>query len=153
MSAKKSASKRAPQKAAPSSRNLWIALAAVAVIAVLAVVVLSNKPSSAAGLPAEISVAEAAAKRSAGAFILDVREPSEWNESHLAGATLIPLGDLAARVNEVPRDKEVVVVCRSGNRSQQGRDILKSAGFTNVTSMAGGLNQWKAAGLDTVTGP
>jgi len=98
-------------------------------------------------------VAEAAAKRSAGAFILDVREPSEWNESHLAGATLIPLGDLAARVNEVPRDKEVVVVCRSGNRSQQGRDILKSAGFTNVTSTAGGLNQWKAAGLDTVTGP
>lgn len=154
MANKKSSSKRAPQKAAPSKRHLWIALAAVAVIAVIGVVVLSNNSSSAAsGVSAEITVAEAAAKRSAGAFVLDVREPEEWNEYHIPGATLIPLGELASRVNEVPRDKEVVVVCRSGNRSQQGRDILKSAGVTRVTSMAGGLKEWSAAGLETVTGP
>ena len=152
--ANKQSSKRAPKKQAQSSRNLWIAVAAVAVIAVIAVLVLSNNSTSTArAMPAEISVAEAAAKRSAGAFILDVREPSEWTESHVAGATLIPLGELASRVNEVPRDKEVVVMCRTGHRSAQGRDILKSAGFTKVTSMAGGLNQWKAAGLETVTGP
>lgn len=107
---------------------------------------------AAAALPAEISVAKAAAKRDAGAFILDVREPDEWNTVHIPGATLIPLGQLEARVNEVPKDKEVVVVCRSGNRSKQGRDILKNAGFTQVTSMAGGMNQWSAASLPTATG-
>jgi len=109
--------------------------------------------SSAAPLPAEISIADAAAKRDAGAFVLDVRQPDEWNEAHIPGATLIPLDQLAARVNEVPKNKEVVVVCRSGNRSQAGRDALKAAGFTQVTSMTGGLNEWKAAGLPTVTGP
>jgi rhodanese-related sulfurtransferase len=108
--------------------------------------------SSAASLPAEISVAEAATKRDAGAFILDVRQPDEWNAVHIPGATLIPLDQLEARVNEVPKDKEVVVVCRSGNRSQQGRDILKNAGFSQVTSMSGGMSQWSAAGHPTATG-
>jgi rhodanese-related sulfurtransferase len=107
----------------------------------------------AAALPAEISVADAAAKRDAGAFILDVRQPDEWNAVHIPGATLIPLDQLETRVNEVPKDKEVVVVCRSGNRSQQGRDILKNAGFPQVTSMSGGMNQWSAAGHPTATGP
>jgi rhodanese-related sulfurtransferase len=106
----------------------------------------------AAALPADISVADAAAKRNAGAFILDVRQPDEWNAVHIPGATLIPLDQLEARVNEVPKDKEVVVVCRSGNRSKQGRDILKSAGFSQVTSMTGGMNQWSTAGLPTATG-
>jgi rhodanese-related sulfurtransferase len=98
-------------------------------------------------------VEAAAAKREAGAFILDVRQPEEWNEFHIPDATLIPLGELASRVDEVPRDQEIVVVCRSGNRSQQGRDILLKAGFTQVTSMAGGVTQWKAAGHPTVSGP
>jgi rhodanese-related sulfurtransferase len=103
--------------------------------------------------PREISVEEAAAQRDAGAFILDVRQPEEWNEFHIPDATLIPLGELASRVGELPRDQEIVVVCRSGNRSQQGRDILLEAGFTQVTSMAGGVTQWKAAGHPTVSGP
>jgi rhodanese-related sulfurtransferase len=47
----------------------------------------------------------------------------------------------------VPQDKDVVVVCRSGNRSQQGRDILVQAGFTRVTSMAGGVTDWRSQGL------
>ena len=109
--------------------------------------------SSAAPLPDEISVAQAAVKREAGAFILDVRQPEEWNEAHVPGSTLIPLDQLEARLNEVPKDKEVVVICRSGNRSKPGRDALKAAGFTQVTSVSGGLNEWKAAGLPTVTGP
>jgi len=45
------------------------------------------------------------------------------------------------------------VVCRSGNRSQAGRDILLNAGFTKVTSMSGGLNEWRSLGFPTVTGP
>jgi phage shock protein E len=113
----------------------------------------TSAPVSAAPLPDTISAAEAAAKREAGAFILDVRSQDEWNEYHIPGSTLIPLDQLEARLNEVPKNKEVVVVCRSGNRSKPGRDALKAAGFTQVTSMAGGLNEWKAAGLPTVAGP
>ena len=97
-------------------------------------------------LASEISVAEANTMYQNGAFVLDVRTIEEWNEFHAPNTTLIPLDQLSARVNEVPRDREIVVVCRSGNRSQQGRDILLNAGFTNVTSMAGGLNEWRAAG-------
>ena len=95
---------------------------------------------------------EAVAKQQEGAFILDVREPSEWNDAHIEGATLVPLGELESRVNELPRDQEIVVACRSGNRSAQARDVLLNDGFTQVTSMAGGLNQWKAAGYPTVSG-
>lgn len=104
-------------------------------------------------LPAEINVAEAKAKQEAGAFMLDVREQSEWNEFHMPGATLIPLGQLASRVKDLPKDREIVVVCRSGNRSATGRDILKQAGFTSVTSMAGGMNDWRSKGFATLTGP
>jgi rhodanese-related sulfurtransferase len=102
--------------------------------------------------PHEITTAEAAAKRDAGAFILDVREPDEWTNYHVPGSTLIPLGELPSRVNEVPRDKEVVVVCRSGNRSASGRDILLAAGFQQATSLQGGLTRWKAEGYPTVSG-
>ena len=104
-------------------------------------------------MAATVSVAEATRLRDAGAFILDVREPAEWASFHLAGATLIPLGSLPSRLNEVPRDKPVVVVCLSGHRSLQGRDILLQAGFTQVTTLSGGLMAWQGQGLQTVTGP
>jgi rhodanese-related sulfurtransferase len=84
--------------------------------------------------------------------MLDVREPSEWVEYHMPGATLIPLGELESRLAEVPQDQPVVVVCRSGNRSATGRDILLNNGFSQVTSMAGGMNAWAAAGYPTETG-
>ncbi|GAB4448982.1 MAG: hypothetical protein OHK0041_09940 [Anaerolineales bacterium] len=152
---KKSSHKNIPQKNKKQTFNptlLWAGLGILAVI--LAVIYLVNPNTAAADtLPREVSVTEAAVLRDAGAFILDVREPEEWVESHIPGATLIPLGELASRVNEVPKDRQVVVVCRSGNRSQQGRDILLAAGFEQVTSMAGGIKQWSAAGFETVSGP
>jgi rhodanese-related sulfurtransferase len=108
--------------------------------------------SAVAALPAEVSVDRASAMRDAGAFMLDVREPDEWAAGHIPGATLIPLGQLEARASEVPTGAEVVVVCRSGNRSATGRDILLAAGHPAVTSMAGGMNDWAAAGYPTETG-
>jgi len=110
------------------------------------------RPASAGEMTPEISVVQAAEKRSAGAFILDVREQDEWDAVHIPEATLIPLGQLESRLNEVPRDQEIVVVCRSGNRSATGRDILLEAGFENVTSMAGGMNDWQAQGFPTTSG-
>lgn len=129
----------------------WIALG-VALIVVAAFAFLQQPQPAVASLPAEVSVARAAELRDQGAFILDVREPEEWNQLHIPEATLIPLGELSTRLNEVPKDREVVVVCRSGNRSAQGRDILLDAGFTDVTSMAGGMNQWQTQGLPIATG-
>jgi rhodanese-related sulfurtransferase len=107
---------------------------------------------SLAALPTEVSTADASALRDAGALVLDVREPDEWAAGHIPGATHIPLGDLEARAGELPKDRNIVVVCRSGNRSAQGRDILLGAGFPAVTSMAGGMNDWVAAGYPTTTG-
>jgi rhodanese-related sulfurtransferase len=105
-----------------------------------------------AALPPEITVTQAAQKRDQGAFFVDVRELSEWTQFHIPGTTLIPLGELPSRLKDVPKDREVVVVCRSGNRSQQGRDILLKAGYTSVTSMAGGVTQWQAQKLPIATG-
>ncbi len=122
-----------------------IGLIVIAVLAVVLIALGGNKPDS--GVAAEISVQEAYQLYQQGdAYFLDVRELSEWNEYHAPQSTHIPLGELAARVNEVPKDKQIVVVCRSGNRSQEGREILKQAGFTNVTSMAGGLSTWRSNG-------
>ena len=152
---KKKTSQRKAQKQAKQNQNLIWAVLGIILVLVVGAFILQQGDSGAAAatLPREISVTEAASMRDSGAFILDVRQPEEWNEIHIPGATLIPLGELAYRVNEVPKDQEVVVVCRSGNRSQQGRDILLQAGFENVTSMAGGVYQWSTAGYETVSGP
>ena len=99
-----------------------------------------------ASLPGAINVNEAHDLYQSGAFVLDVRTQEEWNEYHVPNTTLIPLDQLPSRLNEVPHDRQVVVVCRSGNRSQQARDILLNADFKQVTSMTGGLNQWRASG-------
>lgn len=132
--------------------NVWV-WGIVILFAIGLAVWRNNSNATASEYPLEISLEEAIAKQEAGAFILDVRQPEEWNEYHVPGSTLIPLGELASRVNELPRDREIVVVCRSGNRSGQGRDILLNAGFTQVTSLAGGLLQWQAAGYPVVSGP
>ena len=98
-------------------------------------------------LSSTISVGEAYDLYQKGAFVLDVRTVEEWNEFHAPNSTLNPQDQLPSRLNEIPRDRQIVVVCRSGNRSQQGRDILLNAGFERVTSMTGGLNEWQASGF------
>ncbi len=142
-----------------NNKLIWIiaGIGLMALIAISAVFFLERNgardASAAARLPAEISVDQAAAKREQGAFILDVREPQEWQEYHIPGSTLIPLGELPNRLSEVPKDREIVVVCRSGNRSRTGSEILAKNGFSRVTSMAGGLKEWAAKGYETVSGP
>lgn len=148
------AKSRRSQRKTANRLPLLLGIGGALLVLILAGVLLSGGPERAvSAYPAEISVADAAAKRTEGAFMLDVRQPEEWNEFHMPGAILIPLGELEARLAELPRDQEIVVVCRSGNRSATGRDILRDAGFTEVTSMAGGMNEWRAEGFETVTGP
>lgn len=135
-------------------RNPLVGVGAVVLLALIVFLIasLNGGSSQTGGLAAEISVEQAYEKYQNGVFLLDVREPEEWNEYHVPNTTLIPLGELASRVNELPKDQEIVVICRSGNRSQQGRDILLQAGF-NATSMAGGVKTWSSMGYPTVTGP
>ena len=144
--------KAKPQPMRITMRTWMIGGAVLGLIVALFIFLPGFNPNAGQPLPAEISVAQAAQKRDTGAFMLDVREQSEWDEYHMPNATLIPLGTLADRVSELPRDKEIVVVCRSGNRSQQGREILIKAGFTKVTSMSGGMNDWRSQGLPIATG-
>jgi molybdopterin/thiamine biosynthesis adenylyltransferase/rhodanese-related sulfurtransferase len=102
------------------------------------------------GIP-QISVQELKRKQDAHAdfFLLDVREPHEVPIASL-GATLIPVGSLESRLNEIPvaKDAEIVIHCRSGARSQKAALILKQHGFTNVLNLAGGLLDW-ADKIDT----
>ncbi len=114
---------------------------------------LGPKEPVVSSLPAEVSVADAAKLDQKEWLFLDVREPSEWEEAHIPYATLIPLGELTARLSEIPKEKNIIVVCRSGNRSAVGRDLLLKSGFANVTSMAGGMNTWQAQGHPVITGP
>ena len=80
--------------------------------------------------------------------VVDVREEWEYAEGHIVGAQLIPLGTLRDRVDEIPTDQPVVLVCRSGNRSGQAFRFLRQQGFENVHNMAGGMLAWEAAGLE-----
>lgn len=131
-----------------STAQLLGVLAIIAVI--LGAVWFFNRSADPVRSPAEVTVEQAYNSFQEGAFLLDVREPSEWEEFHVEGATLIPLGELASRSGELPADREIVVICRSGNRSAEGRDILLGQGFEQVTSVAGGMNEWRAAGYPVV---
>jgi len=103
-------------------------------------------------LPASVDVKQAAKLQSQGAFLLDVREPSEYAEVHAKDATLIPLGQLQSRLSEIAqyKNKPVVVICRSGRRSAQGAEILRNAGFAQVANVEGGTNAWVDAGLSVI---
>ena len=80
-------------------------------------------------------------------ILLDVREDDEFKSGHIPGAEWIPLGQLSSRLNELPKDKTIVAVCRSGNRSGQATELLRQNGF-DAHNMQGGMNSWVQAGFD-----
>ena len=107
------------------------------------------KPQSGASTESEVSEVSAdelVVRLASGSppFLLDVREPWEWAVSNLEdrGARLIPLGELPDRIGEVPRDRPVVVYCRSGQRSLTGANLLARAGAGPVSSLRGGIMSW-----------
>jgi len=87
-----------------------------------------------------------------GALLLDVREADEYAEVHALHATLIPLGQLNARMTEIAsyKDKPIVVICRSGSRSAKAVGLLQEAGYSKVSNVAGGTRAWEQAGLDVI---
>jgi rhodanese-related sulfurtransferase len=85
-----------------------------------------------------------------GAFLLDVREPDEWEAGHAPGAQHIPLGQLSARSAEIPRDAEIYVICRSGARSARAAQALAGAGW-RALNVDDGMHGWHAAGRPMTT--
>lgn len=116
---------------------------------VLLLALFGAMPAMSAPFPAEVDVQQAAALQKEGALLLDVREPKEFAAVHAVGATLIPLGELPSRLDELKqyKDKPITVICRSGRRSARGSEILRDAGFSQVANIEGGTSAWESAGL------
>jgi rhodanese-related sulfurtransferase len=132
-----------------AGRTAWLGGSLILASIVAAILIFrpgTGVQTPSADQPSEIGVEQAYAEFQEGAFILDVRDQDEWDAFHIPGTTLIPLDQLQTRLEELPRDRRIVVVCRSGNRSKRGRDVLLEAGFTDVASMTGGLTAWSHAG-------
>jgi phage shock protein E len=99
-----------------------------------------------ASLPVNITIAIVDSLRQREDVVLvDVREDWEYAAGHIPGTVLIPLGQLSSRLAEIPNDKTVIAVCRSGNRSGQATQLLRDRGF-NVHNMEGGMLAWEEAG-------
>ena len=94
-------------------------------------------------LPEDVS------KRRSELHLLDVREQDEWDAGHIEGAQHIPLGQLATRLAEVPKEHIVVAVCRSGSRSDRAAKGLRLSGF-EAENLDGGVTAWSRAGLPLV---
>lgn len=93
-----------------------------------------------------VNPAQAEALLAAGAILLDVREKHEWRAGHAPKARHIPLGQLAARYRELPTDRTIITVCRSGMRSGQAARLL-AAQRGQVVNLSGGMHAWARAGL------
>lgn len=81
-------------------------------------------------------------------LLVDVRSPREYEwDGHIAGSRLLPMSVLMERVTELPKDQDIVFVCRSGSRSNVVCEQLKRMGYDNVKNFRGGMISWKMAGL------
>ena len=123
------------------SVNIWIVSLSVLSILVLTMMVGKNKEG--------ISVKEMT--HLAGEyFLVDVRSREEFADGHIAQAKNIPLSQLSKHIKEIPKDKAVYLICRSGQRSSQALSMLRKLGYTNIQQVRGGMMAWQLAQLPTV---
>lgn len=80
-----------------------------------------------------------------GALLLDVREPHEFKYANIAGSTLVPLNQLPARLTELDKQREIVVICHHGMRSMQAANFLAQSGFCKINNLQGGIDAWSLA--------
>ena len=97
----------------------------------------------------EIDVHETKKRLSEGSLLVDVREQNEFDAERIPGSILIPLSEFAARYEELPKDKPLIMQCRSGGRSGQATEFLLANGYDDVVNMAGGILAWSEAELET----
>lgn len=144
------------------SKQSLVYLASFSLLLIAIMIFAPRAGDSSAGIK-NVTVEEA--KKLVGkenVFVLDVRTPSEFNSSHIEGATLIPVTNafgsdlkeeslLKARINEVPKNKKILVYCRTGHRSTSASTILVKSGYSEVYNMKGGINAWISAGYPVVS--
>ena len=85
-------------------------------------------------------------ERAPEAVLVDVREPAEFEGGHVPGAFNLPQADLATRLDEIPRDRPVFVICQGGFRSLRSAQFLSQCGISDVVSVKGGTEAWRKAG-------
>lgn len=111
---------------------------------ILPIVLVVGCGQSPASASVDVSVDEALRLwQNKEATLIDVRTPGEYRDGHIPGVVNIPLDELEKRLGEVPKEKKVVIICRTGNRSAQGTKLLRSKGFDNVFNSTGGMSTWK----------
>lgn len=97
----------------------------------------------------DVTVSQAKAMIDNGeVFLLDVRTQEEYDEGYIRGSTLIPVDVISTRLDEIPKDKKILVYCRSDRRSTQASQILVDNGFKQVYNMKGGISEWTNAGYE-----
>ena len=87
------------------------------------------------------------------ALVVDVREPHEVAEVHVAGSLLVPMSQIGQRLDELPRDRPLLVLCQVGGRSARVTGFLREQGFEDVANVAGGIDAWQRMGLPVRHGP
>lgn len=92
--------------------------------------------------PLEIDVATAATQFRAGALLLDVREPSEVDHVRVEGSEHIPMRQIPERLDDLPRDRDILVMCHHGGRSMRVTQFLRAQGFDRAANVAGGIDAW-----------
>jgi rhodanese-related sulfurtransferase len=100
----------------------------------------------------EVDVHHLAGELEAGAALLDVRNPHEWEAARVPGVALIPLGELPGRIEEIPAGDPLYVICAGGGRSAKAAELLEAHGIRAV-NVAGGIRSWVDAGYPTDAGP
>ncbi len=99
----------------------------------------------------EISIEQLKQAGQDGAMVIDVRDDHEYAAGHVAGAASLPLPEVEARMQELPKDQTIYLICQGGGRSGKAADLLSEAGF-DARSVAGGTSAWVEAGGEVTTG-
>lgn len=102
-------------------------------------------------MTATIDIHTFAARHADGAYVIDVREPMEYVGGHVPGAELVPMSRITAYLDQLPRDREVFVICQSGNRSLSMASLLERMGVQAI-SVDGGTSAWAGGGRPIVAG-
>jgi rhodanese-related sulfurtransferase len=136
-----------------SIRTVWMAALILAGIVAIGFLIVQIAGEFAPWqLADEISPDQARKQIGSGAIVLDVRTYEEFVGGHIEKSLFMPLEELTSLMEALPRDRLIITVCRTGLRSIQARYILQEAGFSQVTSLKGGMEAWIAAGFTVVYG-
>ncbi len=133
-----------------SQNMMWITALTVLAVAAGVFYFASRPAASTDAVFKNVSVTDLKNASEPDKIILDVRRQDEYDAGHVEGVVLIPVQELADRLDELPKDKPLYVICRSGNRSMIASEILEKAGFKDIRNVQGGILAWQRAGYPVV---